>query len=69
MHAILGGAHEFPQTAAGSKNSLGVEMGGGADYHFAEHFSGRLEGNYVMTRFFGQTQSNFQLGAGVVFNF
>jgi hypothetical protein len=69
MHAILGGAHEFPQTAAGSKNGLGVEMGGGVDYHFLDHLSGRLEGNYLLSRFFSQTQSNFQLAAGVVFNF
>jgi hypothetical protein len=69
MHAILGGAHEIPQMGTGSKNGLGVEMGGGADYHFNERFAGRLEGNYILTRFFGQTQNNFQLAASLVFHF
>jgi len=68
MHAILGGAHEFPRTAAGGKNGLGVEPGG-ADYHIREHLSARLEGNYILTRFFSQTQSNFQLAAGFAFDF
>jgi hypothetical protein len=49
MHAIFGGAHEFPKTSAGSKNGLGVELGGGADYYFAQKFAGRLEGNYILT--------------------
>jgi len=39
MHAILGGAHEFPRTAAGGKNGLGVELGGGADYPSVNIFS------------------------------
>ncbi len=70
MHAILGGAREFPQTVAGGKNGLGIELGGGgADYHLPAHLSGRLEGDYVLTRFFSQTQSNFQSAVSVVFDF
>jgi opacity protein-like surface antigen len=69
LHAILGGAHEQPKTAGNGKNTFALQLGGGADYNFNYRFSGRLEGNYVRTNFFGQTQNNFQLGAGVVLHF
>lgn len=69
VHAIVGGAHEQPQTAAGGKNAFAVEAGGGADYRFNPRFSGRLEADWVYTGFFGQTQNNFKLAAGVVFHF
>ncbi len=69
IHAIVGGAHEQPQTADNSKNAFAVEVGGGADYRFNPRFSGRLEGDWVRTSFFSQSQNNFQLMAGVVFHF
>lgn len=69
VHAIVGGAHEQPQTAAGGRNAFAVEAGGGADYRFNPRFSGRLEADWVYTGFFGQTQNNFKLSAGVVFHF
>jgi len=69
LHAILGGAHEQPQVAGSGKNTFAMQLGGGADYNVNYRFSGRLEGNYVRTNFFGQTQNNFQLGAGVVLHF
>src|SRR5271168_4664496 len=31
-HAIVGGSHEQPQTAAGGRNALAVQAGGGVDY-------------------------------------
>ncbi len=69
LHAIFGGAHEQPQTAGNSRSTYSIQLGGGADYNFNYRFSGRLEGNLVRTGFFGQTQNNFQLGAGVVLHF
>ena len=68
-HAILGGSHEQPQTAAGSKNAFAIELGGGADYRFNPRFSGRLEADWVRTTYFSQSQNNFELTAGVVFHF
>lgn len=68
-HAIFGGSHEQPQTAGNSKNSYAIEAGGGADYRFNPRLSGRLEGDWVRTGFFGQSQNNFQLMGGVVFHF
>jgi hypothetical protein len=69
LHAILGGAHEQPQTAGNGRNTYSIQLGGGADYHFNPRFSGRLEGNLIRTGFFGQSQNNFQLAAGVVVHF
>ena len=68
-HAIVGGAHEQPQTAGNSRNSFAVELGGGADYRINPRFSGRLEADLVHTHFFSQSQNNFKLTAGVVFHF
>jgi hypothetical protein len=68
-HLIVGGSHEQPQTAGNSKNSYAIEAGGGADYRFNPRFSGRLEGDWVRTGFFSQSQNNFQLMGGVVFHF
>ncbi|MGB8474409.1 MAG: hypothetical protein WCE61_10020 [Candidatus Acidiferrum sp.] len=69
MHAIVGGAHEQPQTAGNSRNAFAVEIGGGADYRFNPRFSGRLGGDWVRTSFFSQSQNNFKLAAGIVFHF
>ncbi|HEX4546075.1 MAG TPA: hypothetical protein VH110_06905 [Candidatus Acidoferrum sp.] len=69
MHAIFGGAHEQPQTSKGGKNAFGVQLGGGADYRFNPRFSARLEGDYVRTTFFGQSQNNYQGMAGLVVHF
>jgi opacity protein-like surface antigen len=69
LHAIVGGAHEQPQTAGNGKNTFAFQLGGGADYNINARFSGRLEGNLVHTSFFGQSQNNFQLGAGLVLHF
>jgi hypothetical protein len=69
LHALFGGAHENPQTAAGSRNSYSIMPGGGADYRWNPRVSFRLEADYVRTGFFHQSQNNFQLGAGIVFHF
>jgi len=69
LHALVGGAHELPQTAAGGKNAFGLQLGGGADYRFNPRFSGRLQGDYVHTSFWSQSQNNFQLSAGFVIHF
>jgi hypothetical protein len=69
LHAIVGLGHEQPQTAGNSRNAFAVEAGGGADYRFNPRFSGRLEGDWVHTSFFSQSQNNFELMGGVVFHF
>jgi outer membrane protein with beta-barrel domain len=69
MHALVGGAHEQPQTAGNTRNAFSVQAGGGVDYNINARFAGRLEGNYIRTTFFNQSQNNFQLGAGIVVHF
>src|SRR5580704_6025925 len=69
MHAIVGFAHEQPQTADNTRHAFAVKVGGGADYRFNPRLSGRLEGDWVRTSFFSQSQNNFELSAGVVFHF
>jgi opacity protein-like surface antigen len=69
LHGIFGGAHEQPQIAGQSRNSYALKAGGGADYRWNPRVSFRLEGDYVRTGFFKQSQNNFQLGGGIVFHF
>jgi opacity protein-like surface antigen len=69
LHGIFGGAHEQPQIAGQSRNTYAIKAGGGADYRWNPRVSFRLEGDYVRTGFFNQSQNNFQLAGGIVFHF
>jgi len=69
LHGIFGGAHEEPQTAAGSRSSYAILAGGGADYRWNPHLSFRAEGDYVRTGFFHQSQNNFELSGGAILHF
>jgi len=68
-HALIGVAHEQPQTAGHSKNAFAVQAGGGADYRINPRLSLRLEGDWLHTQFFSQTQNNFTLMGGFVIHF
>jgi len=68
-HVLVGGAHLQPQTANASKTALMVQTGGGVDYRVHARLSIRLEGDWVYTTFFSQTQNSFQGVAGVVLHF
>jgi hypothetical protein len=69
LHAIFGGAHEQPQVVGQSRNSYAIKAGGGADYRWNPRISFRLEGDYVRTGFFSQSQNDFQIAGGIVFHF
>jgi len=69
LHGIFGGAHEQPQIAGSGRNSYAIKAGGGADYRWNPRVSFRLEGDYVRTGFFKQSQNDFQLSGGIVFHF
>jgi opacity protein-like surface antigen len=69
LHGIFGGAHEQPQIAGQSRNSYVLKAGGGADYRWNPRISFRLEGDYVRTGFFKQSQNDFQVAGGIVFHF
>ncbi len=70
LHGIAGGSHFFPQTAYGSQNAFGYEMGGGMDistHH--RRMAYRFEVDAVGTRYFGTYQYSPKATAGIVFNF
>jgi opacity protein-like surface antigen len=68
-HALVGLAHEQPQTAGHSRNGFAAQLGGGADYRINPRLSLRLEGDYLRTMFFSQSQNNFTLMGGFVIHF
>jgi hypothetical protein len=69
VHGIFGGAHEQPQIAGQSRNAYMIKAGGGEDFRWNPRVSFRLEGDYVRTGFFGQSQNDFQLSGSIVFHF
>jgi opacity protein-like surface antigen len=68
-HVLVGVAHEQPQTAGHSRNAFAVQAGGGADYRINPRLSLRLEGDWLRSLFFGESQNNFILMGGVVIHF
>ena len=69
MHALVGGLHMIPQTAAGGKNGFAFQAGGGVDFRFNSRLSFRGEGDYVQSHLYSETQNNFQFGGGIVIHF
>src|ERR1700722_4735356 len=63
-HMNTGGTFSGP-----SDTSFASAIGGGIDYRVFRPIAVRLEGDYVTTRFFGNTQNNLRLSTGVVFRF
>ena len=69
LHGFFGGAHEQPQFAGVSRNGYSLKAGGGADYRWNPRISFRVEGDYVRTGFFKQSQNGYQAMGGIVFHF
>jgi hypothetical protein len=69
MHVLIGGLHVIPQTALGGKNGFAVQPGGGVDIRYTSRVSFRVEGDYVRSQLYSQSQNNFQLGGGLVVKF
>jgi opacity protein-like surface antigen len=68
-HALVGGTHLQPQTAAGGRNALMAQAGAGVDYRVHSRLSLRLEGDWIYSNYFSQTQNSIQAVVGVVFHF
>jgi hypothetical protein len=68
-HAIFGGAHILPQTAAGGRSGFGMQLGGGADYVLDVHWALRVEADYLRTSLFGASQNSGQGVLGIVYRF
>ena len=52
-----------------SDTAFATALGGGLDYHLVPLVSWRLQGDYLQTRFFGNTQNNGRFSTGIVLNF
>jgi hypothetical protein len=52
-----------------SDTSFATAFGGGFDYRLFRPFAWRLQGDYVQTRFLGETQNNVRISTGIVFRF
>jgi len=67
-HVLLGGAH-FSASGVGD-TAFSMAIGGGMDYQVNDRFSWRIiQGDYLMTRFFGDTQNNGRISTGIIYRF
>jgi hypothetical protein len=69
VHALVGGSHLQPQTAAGGRSALIAIGGGGVDLRRNARLSFRFEGDWLYTGYFSQAQNSFQAIAGIVLHF
>jgi hypothetical protein len=69
VHVLAGGMHIIPQTGVGGENGFEVLAGGGVDYSFVPQFAVRLEGDYINSHVFSQSQNYGQATLGLVFHF
>jgi hypothetical protein len=67
--ALFGGAHVSLNNNAGSDTSFATAIGGGLDYKIIRPIAWRFQGDYVQTRFFGDTQNNIRISTGLVLRF
>jgi hypothetical protein len=68
-HALVGGVHLVPQTAASGENGFEFTVGGGVDYVINNVISAKAGVDYLGTHMFGQWQSSAQVVAGFSFRF
>jgi hypothetical protein len=69
-HGLVGYSHLTPQTAFGSQDALGYEVGGGADFPTPLRRVGlRVGADMIGTRYYHDNQFNPKAYGGVVFKF
>lgn len=67
-HILVGGGHVNTSPYGGT--SLAAAIGGGIDSRLVHGIYWRIiEGDYLPTRFFGNTQSNVRVSTGIVLKF
>jgi hypothetical protein len=66
---VLVGAGHVNAGIAGSDTSFASAFGGGVDYRILKPIAWRFQGDYVVTQFFGKTQSNVRVSTGLVLRF
>lgn len=66
--ALFGAGH-VSTNGVGSDTSFATALGGGLDYRIIKPVAWRFQGDYVQTRFFGNTQNNLRISTGIVLRF
>lgn len=67
-HVLVGGAHI--SGGGSSDTSFSTALGVGIDARLTHGISWRvIQGDYLITRFFGSTQNNARVSTGIVFHF
>ena len=56
-------------TSFASDTSFATALGGGLDYRLIRILAWRVQGDYVLTRFFGTVQNNVRISTGIVVRF
>jgi hypothetical protein len=65
---LVGVAHANAN-GIGTNNSFATAIGGGLDYRIIRPVAWRLQGDYVRSSLFGETQNNVRISTGIVFRF
>jgi len=67
-HVLIGGAHN--SSGGVSDTSFATAIGFGVDNRLTDVISWRMiQGDYLITHFYGQTQNNARLSTGIVIHF
>jgi opacity protein-like surface antigen len=71
VHALFGASHVSVSTSgySASDTSFGEALGGGLDFKLIPLIAWRFQGDYLQTRFFGNTQNNGRFSTGIVLRF
>jgi len=64
---VIGSTNFYAPGTSASDYSMAMALGGGVQWKITRHMDLRTSGDYVMSRFEGQMQSNIRLTVGVVF--
>lgn len=75
--ALFGAAHVTTSAASTtlvdfgqpSDTSFATALGGGLDYTIIRPIAWRFQGDFIQTRFFGETQNNVRFSTGIVLKF
>ncbi len=69
--AMFGASHinESASLVSASDTSFAYALGGGVDYHLIPLISWRVQGDFLQTRFFSNTQNNVRISTGIVIHF
>lgn len=70
-HALFGAGHVSVSTTgySASDTAFATALGGGLDFKLIPLVAWRFQGDYLQTRFFGNTQNNGRFSTGIVLNF